>query len=417
MQSPDNTLVVYGQLITDAQDNVWTITIDGRVAVNGVPDPATANVTHLAYAGGLVWQENASNMWWSTTSPAASWDPPYGTAAVPVTIYPSQDNSVLGAPRAGSLAALTDQSGNRWSIVNGQVVVNGAADPATANVIQIAYVGGQIWQQNSEGLWWHKTTPGDDWSGDNGIASSPIGDMYYVANNPFDQATIYVGIVTVQEPTTPPNALDAVVTAGFEADGSAIGVSASGARIVIDGDSSLTNGATLTLLGAYRAPGPYYSATENNGVMTVDASVAHLGSLSGTGSISGFNGSSLDIQTAAAEETIQLQSSHLTIGGQGGFGVGTGPAGGMSFLASITMDDSPASSITLANTQATGMVLDETVGGLHEVFLYNGATEVADLKLSGPSQLYAEQQMAGSTPYVKLVTQPDMDVLPAIVQS
>jgi hypothetical protein len=238
-----------------------------------------------------------------------------------------------------------------------------------------------------------------------------------VVNNPFDQATVHVGKVTAQEPATPPNALAAEVTAGFVANGTPIGISASGAKIVIDGDSSLTNGATLTLLGAYRAPGPYYSVTQNNGTMTLVASTAHLGALSGTGSISASGGSALDIQTANAGETIRLQASHLTIGGQGGFGIGTGPAGGMSFLASIIMDDSPASSITLANTQATSMVLNQTGESLHEVLLYNGTTKVADLKLSGPSVLYAEQHMAGSTPYVTLVTQQVTDAVPMTVQS
>jgi hypothetical protein len=69
------------------------------------------------------------------------------------------------------------------------------------------------------------------------------------------------------------------------------------------------------------------------------------------------------------------------------------------------------------------MVLDETGGSIHEVFLYNGTTEVADLKLSGPSQLYAEQLTAaptpfpGSVPYVVLSTQPSNNVLPVTVQS
>jgi hypothetical protein len=417
MQSPDNTLIGYGKAITDAQGNVWTISAGGQVAINGVLDPATAHVTHLAYANGLVWQENTGNLWWSKTAPSASWDPPYGTSAVPVTIYPSPDASVLGAPTPGSQSAITDQGANQWTIANGQVMVNGVADSTTANVIQLAYVGGQIWQENSQGLWWYKATPADGWNGGYGIAGSPIGGTYYVANNPYDHAIIYVDKVAVQEPTTPPNALTAVVTTGFVANGTPIGISASGATIIIDGDSSLTGGATLTLLGAYRAPGPFYSATENNGAMTLAGSTAHLGALSGTGSINASSDSSLDIQAATADETILLQSSHLTIGGQGGFGVGTGPAGGMSFLASVTMSDSPDSGIMLANTQATSMVLNEIGGSLHEVFLYNGSTEVADLKISGPSQLYAEQQMVGSTPYVELVTQPVHGALPTTVQS
>lgn len=428
ISSSDNTLLNAtngntSSAITDASGNTWTI-VNGQVAVNGVVDETTGNVTHLAYVNGEVWQENTSDLWWSKTSPAASWDPPYGTSIVPVSaIYPSQDESVLGAPRAGSLSAITDQSGNRWTIADGRVVVNGIADPTTASVIQLAYVGGQVWQENDQGLWWYKTTPADGWNGGYGIAASPIGSTYYVANGPGDQATIYVGKVTVQEPTTPPNALAAVVTTGFSAEGTSIGISASGGEIVINGDSSLTSGATLTLLGAYRAPGPFYSTTQNNGAMTLNASIAHIGALSGTGSISAANGSSLDIQSSSAGETIALQSSHLTIGGQDGFGAGAGPAGGMSFLAPITMDDSPASSITLANTQATSMVLDETGGLIHEVFLYNGTTEVADLKLSGPSQLYAEQLTAapvpfpGSTPYVELVTQPGTNVLPMTIHS
>jgi hypothetical protein len=186
MQSPDNTLIGYGKAITDALGNLWTITADGRVAINGAPDPTTANVTHLAYANGLVWQENTSNLWWSKTPPSVPWDPPYGTSAVPVTIFPSLDDSVLGAPTPASLSAITDQSANQWTIANGQVVVNGVADPTTANVIQLAYVGGQIWQENSQGLWWYKTTPADAWNGGYGIADSPIGGTYYVANNPYD---------------------------------------------------------------------------------------------------------------------------------------------------------------------------------------------------------------------------------------
>jgi hypothetical protein len=70
------------------------------------------------------------------------------------------------------------------------------------------------------------------------------------------------------------------------------------------------------------------------------------------------------------------------------------------------------------------MVLDETAGGsIHEVLLYNGATEVADLKISGLSQLYAEQLTATPTPfpgsvsYVELVTQPGTNVLPVTVHT
>ncbi len=120
-------------------------------------------------------------------------------------------------------------------------------------------------------------------------------------------------------------------------------------------------------------------------------------------------------RSSTAGNVIHLQSSHLTIGGQEGFGAGNGPAGGMSFLTPITMNDSPNSSITLANTQATSLVLHETGGSISEVFLYNGSTEVADLKLSGMSHLYAEQGMTGSTPYITLQTTATGHDLPVTV--
>jgi hypothetical protein len=413
--SPNNTLIDYGQSISDAFGNIWTITVNGQVAVNGIPDPSTANVTHLAYADGLVWQENTSNLWWSKTAPASQWEPTYGTPTVPVTIYPSPDDSVLGAPRAGSLSAITDQSGNTWTIANGQVVVDGAADATTANVIQLAYVNGLIWQENSQGLWWSKATPADEWSGGDGIAKSPIGTTDYIVNNPSDQATVYLGKVTVVEPAAPPNSLTEIVTTGFQGNGTQVGLSASGAQIVVDGNSSLTNGATLTLVGQYRTPGPFYSAVENDGAMTISASTANLGPLSGTGSITATNGSTLNIQSSTEGNIIHLRSSHLVIGGQEGVGDGSGPAGGMTFLAAITMNTNPNSSITLANTPATNMVLQETGGSISEVFLYNGATEVADLKLSGVSHLYAEQGLSGSTPYITLQTTSTGHDLPSVM--
>src|SRR3954462_9660592 len=86
--SPDNTLLTAAGAntaspLTDASGNTWTI-VNGQVVVNGVVDQTTANVTHLAYVNGVVWQENTSNLWWSKTSPAAVWGPPDGTPAVPV---------------------------------------------------------------------------------------------------------------------------------------------------------------------------------------------------------------------------------------------------------------------------------------------------------------------------------------------
>ena len=55
-------------------------------------------------------------------------------------MVPSPDNTVV---LAGSTAAITDASGNKWTITSGgQVAINGVVDPVTSGVIELAYVKG-----------------------------------------------------------------------------------------------------------------------------------------------------------------------------------------------------------------------------------------------------------------------------------
>lgn len=91
MVSANNTVLTgsstggaFPHSITDAAGNVWTITLGGQVAVNGVVDPTTARVTALAYENGVIWQENADQLWWSKTNPSARWSPTYGTSRSPI---------------------------------------------------------------------------------------------------------------------------------------------------------------------------------------------------------------------------------------------------------------------------------------------------------------------------------------------
>ena len=123
MQSLENALVGRGGAITDAGGHVWSIDAQARVTVDGVVDASTANVTHLAYAQGVVWQENTQNLWWGKTSPTAAWSPSYGTATPPVPIPGVSANDIMAR---GEGAIITDASGNDWVIASGHVVVNGA---------------------------------------------------------------------------------------------------------------------------------------------------------------------------------------------------------------------------------------------------------------------------------------------------
>lgn len=73
--SPNLTTIIApsSAVITDAAGNTWGISAAGQVSVNGSPYVGTANVIELAYVNGLVYQENASQLWWSITGPTAQW--------------------------------------------------------------------------------------------------------------------------------------------------------------------------------------------------------------------------------------------------------------------------------------------------------------------------------------------------------
>jgi hypothetical protein len=180
MQSPNNTVVsLPDQGITDALGNTWSI-IDRQVAVNGVIDPTTANVIQMAYENGWVWQKNADNLWWSKSSPNTQWSPPYGTNVDPIPgQYPSNNDTVLVA---GPTGIIQDAQANAWTIVNGQVVINGVPDPTTARVVQLVLSGGEVWQENADGLWWVKSSPNGSWNPPLGTNQAPVPDPKTATN-------------------------------------------------------------------------------------------------------------------------------------------------------------------------------------------------------------------------------------------
>jgi hypothetical protein len=283
-------------------------------------------------------------------------------------------------------------------------------------VIELAYVNGQIWQENSSGLWWEKSRPVDSWQPASGTPTNPVTGAFNIVNNPDDNAIITIGELTVSPyGAAPPRSTAEIVTPGIAANNTDILLSTETATLVVNGNSSLTQGAALTVLGAYRTPTPFYGPVENNGTLSLTDATLHIGALSGRGSITAASGSSLEIQSATDGNTIQLTSAHLAVGGQGGMDPAYphgGTPGGMSFLAPITMD--PGSTVTLYNTQATSEVLEKLGGSIHEVFLYNGASLVADLKISGVSQLYAQDLGAGPAGHVLLSAVPSSHDLPTL---
>nr|WP_294550812.1 hypothetical protein [uncultured Rhodopila sp.] len=170
--SPNDTVVKAGSTaaITDASGNVWTITGGAQVAVNGVTDALTSNVTEIAYVNGAIWQENTASNWYSETQPNDSWTGP--TTVSPLSVKASANDTVV---KAGSTAAITDASGNAWTITSGgQVAVNGVTDAVTSNVIELAYVNGAIWQENTASNWYSETQPNDSWTGPTTVSPLPV---------------------------------------------------------------------------------------------------------------------------------------------------------------------------------------------------------------------------------------------------
>jgi cellulase (glycosyl hydrolase family 5) len=113
---------------------------------------------------------------------------------------PSPNDTVV---TAGSTAAIVDASGNTWTITSGgQVAVNGTVDRTTANVIELAYVNGVVWQENTNKLWWGKTSPSDSWSPPAGTSTSPLPP----AASPSDPVNATADVATVNnDPTTANN--------------------------------------------------------------------------------------------------------------------------------------------------------------------------------------------------------------------
>jgi hypothetical protein len=454
MTSPNNTVIsITGQSIVDPSGNHWTI-VNGRVTVNGVVDTTTANVIEMAYENGVVWQKNTSNLWWSKSAPGAAWLPPAGTTVDPIPGQVASANNTIVTVIAGQPAtSITDASGNAWSIVNGAVTLNGVVDSTTANVVELAYVNGLIWQENVNHLWWSKNKPSDQWApgpgtstdpvlnttrtwiggmgsfatpgawtpngvpqvadtaivGSNGVVSFPVGvatgvsfDLRGGALQFTTTGAFYIGNLTGSGTILigNPGQTDRVVTTGIRLAGTSLQINefvGANASFAIHGDTLLSGGATLAaqLVGTASLP---RASLENDGTMTMKASTLAVGVLSGFGSVQATAGSTIDVIGASATENIQLVSGHIYVGG------GPIPSStGMQFLASVT-NFGAGSAITFNNTQATSEVYQTTGAAAGQLILYNGTTEVADFKLSGQAAFFASNVQTPSGAGSVLVT-------------
>jgi hypothetical protein len=219
--------------ITDAHGNVWSITATGVVAVNGVPDATTASVVELALVNGLVWKETAGGIWQSKALPTDTWSTATTTGPLPATdsLPPSSPPSSTPSPNNTAITAsggsIIDLNSNVWTLVKGQVAVNGTVDATTASVIEMAFVNGHVWQENNQSLWWAKVLPTDAWTPTAGTSINPLP----VLAKPTLTLTTAAGASTV---------IAGSAVAVAHADGCTVTVSDAGDAKVVFGKQSLT---------------------------------------------------------------------------------------------------------------------------------------------------------------------------------
>ncbi|WP_428532685.1 hypothetical protein [Rhodopila sp.] len=413
-----------GASVTDADDNRWTITAGGQVAVNGVADPTTGRVDELAYYNGLVWQKNADNHWYSKSSAASGWVAWQGAAApVPIPFVSANDTWIRpGTAGSGSGGGLTDANGNYWTLGapggrGEQVIVDGAVDPTTANVVEMALVSGVIWQENSAGLWYSKTAPSGAWSagttlnpfngsgrvpssltwvgGGNNLASNAADWSPGFAPEPGDVLSIGSGTIDVAGNALAGDTLTIVSVAGSQPAVSTV-INTSGA-------------ATLNLAVANTPPYAFAETLRINvaagSTLTLNANVGSEATTISGGTVNFVGANSFVGKTVLADNLVGSGSIAIPSGNHllGSVEVNGSVGSGLSF---IMQSESAASDLTIDQPNrfagliqlgpapvALGHVLfagiqassAELLGGVLQMF--NGSTLVDSARFNNPGGL------------------------------
>jgi beta-glucanase (GH16 family) len=121
----NNTAVKIGNVSGDT----WITTASGQAGVNGSADTITANAIDAVVRA-------------SSTLPT-----------------PSANGTAI---HAGSTGAITDAAGNRWTLsTTNAVLENGTTAGFSANVAEIVYANGTVWQENTGNQWYSWT--GSTW--------------------------------------------------------------------------------------------------------------------------------------------------------------------------------------------------------------------------------------------------------------
>lgn len=158
--SPSGTFVTTADaFITDSGGGSWMLANspgNGLVIEKNGMQTVSANVILLTYIHGRVYQENKSLGWWywngrgweDTTNPLTS------------------SSSGTSIPSA---SYIVDGNKDVWTVSNGIILKNGLMAGYSANVIELYYLNGTVYQENNALGWWY-------WNGSTWINSSnPVG--------------------------------------------------------------------------------------------------------------------------------------------------------------------------------------------------------------------------------------------------
>jgi len=150
--SLSGTTIPSAAQITDAGANVWTV-IAGVIYENGSLAGYSNEVALLLYDKKVIYQENTAGGWWS-------WNGSTWIASSDPRKKVSPDGSTIpGEPQ------ITDASDNVWVVSGGVIYANGVLAGYSNEVVQLAYDGELIYQENAAGGWW-------SWNGSTWVASS-----------------------------------------------------------------------------------------------------------------------------------------------------------------------------------------------------------------------------------------------------
>jgi hypothetical protein len=162
-------------------------------AANGSSAPGATVTSDLAHKGGR--NTGSNNTVGSIT-----------TSASATTTVASSASGTVSATR------VVDSSHNVWTVSNGVISKNGAAAGYSANVVELAYVGGTIYQENTSCLWW-------SWNGSAWVSSSNPSPN---TTPSCSTATAAAPAVTTTAPTTAPTTTTTTTTTAAHGSAAAL---------------------------------------------------------------------------------------------------------------------------------------------------------------------------------------------------